>query len=234
MPMLNESLSIRMEDADGLVIIKEDVMIGERAPTRQAIELAVGVLFRTLRELLGTGWEARRVCFMHRAPASLASHVRVFGRFVEFGCEFNGIVCAAKDLEIRNRLADPILARYARQYLDAMFAQPHMATKDKVRQLVYALLPSGHCSIERVAEHLGVDRRTLHRHLARSNDTFSAIVDSARRELVTRYIENRDRRLTEVAELLGFSAQSAFARWFRAVFGCSASAWRLRHSNPER
>jgi AraC-like DNA-binding protein len=82
------------------------------------------------------------------------------------------------------------------------------------------------CSADRVAKHLGVDRRTLHRHLARDGETFLTLVDSVRSELAIRYIDNRERPLASVAELLGFSALSAFSRWFRSRFGCSVSRWR--------
>jgi AraC-like DNA-binding protein len=66
----------------------------------------------------------------------------------------------------------------------------------------------------------------MHRHLANEGETFSSLLDSVRSELATRYIDNRDRSLTTTAELLGFSALSAFSRWFRAKFCCSVSAWR--------
>jgi AraC-like DNA-binding protein len=66
----------------------------------------------------------------------------------------------------------------------------------------------------------------MHRHLAKEGETFSSLLDSVRGELATRYIDNRDRSLTTTAELLGFSALSAFSRWFRAKFGCSVSEWR--------
>ena len=56
-----------------------------------------------------------------------------------------------------------------------------------------------------------------------------APIQGVRVELVTRYVENRDRSLASVAELLGFSALSAFSRWFRSQFGCSVSEWRTRH-----
>ena len=46
--------------------------------------------------------------------------------------------------------------------------------------------------------------------------------------MVTRYIENRERSLATVADLLGFSALSAFSRWFRTRFGCSVIAWRAK------
>ena len=41
-----------------------------------------------------------------------------------------------------------------------------------------------------------------------------------------RLIEDGDRPLKEMAALLGFSAQSAMARWFRGRFGCTITDWR--------
>jgi AraC-like DNA-binding protein len=99
---------------------------------------------------------------------------------------------------------------------------------DKVTKLVIALLPSGHCSVERIAQHLGVDRRTVHRHLEQYGDGYTSIVDSVRVELVMRYVASRERPLSEVATLLGFSSLSAFSRWFGGRFGCSVSTWRSR------
>ena len=61
--------------------------------------------------LLGTDWRPRRVCFAHDAPADRSVHERVFGRNVEFGHDFNGIVCARADLEAPNPNADPAMAR---------------------------------------------------------------------------------------------------------------------------
>ena len=92
------------------------------------------------------------------------------------------------------------------------------------------MLSSGLCSAAQVAKRLGTDRRTIHRHLAKEGETFTSLMESVRSELVTRYIENRDRPLSQTADLLGFSAQSAFARWFRAKFGCTVSEWRAGQS----
>ena len=41
-----------------------------------------------------------------------------------------------------------------------------------------------------------------------------------------RLIDERSRPLAEIAEMIGFSAQSAMARWFRGRFGCSITEWR--------
>jgi AraC-like DNA-binding protein len=92
--------------------------------------------------------------------------------------------------------------------------------------LVAALLPTGRCSLEGVAQHLGCDARTVQRRLAECSVKFSEIVEAQRAEIVVRLIEDKARSLPAVAELLGFSAQSALARWFREHFGCSITQWR--------
>jgi len=122
----SELLSIRIEDAGDLVILRVDIVRGARMPRRQGIELFVGYLFRILQELLGPSWKPRRVLFTHSAPASLTRHVAMFGRIVDFDADFNGIVCGAGDLAGLLPTADPVMARYARQYLDAMISRPDM------------------------------------------------------------------------------------------------------------
>ena len=102
---------------------------------------------------------------------------------------------------------------------DALVSRPDMTLADKVRCLVREMLPLGGCSVEEVAQHLGVDRRTVHRHLARSEETFSSLLDEVRAELVEGYLEGHKGRLTDVADLLGFSAPSAFSRWHKRHFG---------------
>jgi AraC-like DNA-binding protein len=215
----SEMLSIRIEDAGNLVILRVDIVPGERMPRRQGLELFVGYLFRILRELLGPSWRPQRILFMHSPPASLSGHIALFGRIVDFGADFNGIACRAEDLAGPLPAADPVMSRYARQYLDAMISRPDMTLADKVRSLVRDMLPLGRCSIEKVAQHLGVDRRTVHRHLAQSGETFSSLVDDVRGELAEGYLEGNKRRLADVADLLGFSALSAFSRWHKRHFG---------------
>ena len=121
--------------------------------------------------------------------------------------------------------ADASMARYAQSYIETIAARS--TTFDgKVRELVAALLPTGRCSLERVAQHLGCDGRTVQRRLAERSMNFSQVVDAQRAEMVVRLIEDKSRSLPAVAELLGFSAQSALARWFRERFGCSIRQWR--------
>ena len=221
--LLNGSLSLMIETHADSVVVREQVKPGKpQQPTRQRIELALGVMLRLMRQFLGAGWQPRRVCFEHPAPRDLSVHHRLFGYGIEFDADFNCIVCAKTDLDARNPSADPAMARYAQQLLDAS-AKPQRSTMlEDVRRTTLLLLPSGRCSIEQVAEHLGVACRTVQRGLADQGQSFSSMVNEIRMELATRHVIESDRPLTEVAMLLGFSAPSALSRWYHAQFGCSA------------
>ena len=225
---LNEALFLTIEEAGDVVVLREELIAGRSGSVRQSTELAIGVAFRMLRGFLGAEWRPRRVCFAHEAPADRSVHERVFGRNVEFGHDFNGIVCARADLEKPNPDADPELARLARKMLSAEPAGEGRDLAPKVRQMVVMLLGTGQCTIERAAQHLGIDRRTVHRQLAREGETFSGIVEAVRRELAERYVSERHRSLAEVSALLGFAAPSGFSRWYRRQFRSKPSAGRAR------
>ena len=231
---LNEALLLAIEEAGDVVVLREELIVGHAGPVRQSTELAIGVAFRMLRTLLGPDWRPLRVCFAHDPPADRSVHERVFGRNVEFGHDFNGIVCARADLDLPNPSADPAMAKYARDLLDASLADSTGEMSRDVRELVVMLLGTAPCTIERVAQHMGVDRRTIHRRLVREQQTFSGVVDTVRRELAERYLKDSNRSLAEVASLLGFSAPSGFSRWYRRQFSSRASEMHARAPKRRR
>ena len=223
---LNAALYFTLEESANVVILREDLLLGRPGPLRQSAELAIGVVFRVLQTFMGRHWRPLRVCFSHDAPTDRSEHDRLFGCRVEFGHAFNGIVCSRRDLDVANPTADPGLARLARQMLDAYPQQNSDKLAAQVRQLVVSLLGTGACSVEIVAQHLGVDRRTVHRRLAHEGETFSQIVSVVRRELATAFLKDPNRNLAEVSTLLGFSSLSGFSRWYRQQFGETPSAQR--------
>jgi AraC-like DNA-binding protein len=230
-PLLNAGMALVIEEAAGVVVIREELVLGRPGAVRQGIELAIGVMLRLMRQVLGPAWRPRRVCFTHAAPRDLATHMRVFGPCVEFRYDFNGIVCGRQDLDTANPSADPAMARYAQQLLDVTLSQQQgeqPSLIEDVRRTALLLMPGGRCSIEQVAEHLGVACRTVQRRLSDQGANFSDLVNTLRVDLAERHVQGSERPLTEVAALLGFSAPSGFSRWYAAQFGCSPSQARQR------
>lgn len=223
--MYNEALHTRLVEGDGLATIRLTLDIGQPGATFQSVELSVAVLHGLLRGFLGTDWEPVEVRFTHPDPDDPRAHRRVFGRQVTFDQDFNGILIDTSDLDAPNAMSDPQLRTYTRQYLDPVRQAP-ATMSERVRELIELLLPTGRCSVEQVARSLGVDRRTIHRRLAAEGETFTALLDETRLDLVRHLIANPRRSLTETSELLGFSTPGNFSRWFRKHHGGNPTEWR--------
>lgn len=224
--LLNEALTLRVEDVGRNVIIREDVVTDQPVHSRQATELALGVLARAGSALLGSHWKPQRVLFMHEAPRDLQLHRRIFKCKLEFGSQCNGFVCAAADLDYPCSAANPALARYAEQLLQALPKTRDESIAAEVREAIYLLLPMGRATVEQVAQSLTLNVRTLQRQLEEEGATFSDMINSARRELAIRYIEAGQHSLGHIAELLGYSTQTSFTRWFKNEFGVAPLHWR--------
>jgi AraC-like DNA-binding protein len=228
----NEALHVLTSEANGVVTIKLWFEFGEPAPTRQSLELAVAALHAILREFLGPDWQPLSVCFSHRRPNNLRTHRRIFGPRLQFDHDFTGLLLYPHDLDAKNAMSDPLLRPYAQQFLKTVGAPRSVSVTNRVRELVEFLLPLGRCSMDQVARTIGVDTRTLHRHLAQDHESFSSIVHATRAALAERYLANDRYSLTEVSQMLGFSAPSAFTRWFRQQFHASPTQWRNAARQP--
>ena len=209
-------------------VLNSAIDVGRPVPIRQAVELGIGFLHRSFQRVFRERWKPQ-TDLLHplgaysdrRIPAVLRHRNSVQPGFQRH-------VCRSRDVDVAVPAADAAMARQVKQYLDTLGSRRTSTLSATVRECIYLMLPSGRCSADHVAQRLGVDRRTLHRQLAREGQTFSSIIDSVRAELVTRYVGNRNHSLASVADLLGFSARSALSRWFRSQFGCSISEWRAQ------
>ncbi|MDG1580402.1 AraC family transcriptional regulator [Pseudomonas sp. GOM6] len=227
--LLNDSLAIHIEESGKTVIIREEVITDLPGHSRQAIELAIGVMHRFCAALLGAHWHPISVNFSHEAPADLTVHRRIFGCKLEFGSEFNGIVCQAADLDASNPLANEAMARHAQRYLDSLQRTAEHSLVFDVRKAIYLLLPMGRATIEQIAQAQGMNVRTLQRRLEEGGASFSELINDVRRDLVMRYLENPGYSLSRIADMLGYSMPSSFTRWFIAQFGMPPAAWRAEH-----
>lgn len=216
--LLNEGLAMHVEDAGKLTLVREEVVSAGSRSSRQANELAVAVLCFMFRALIGPSWHPQNVNFVHAAPAKLEVHKRIFRCKLQFDMDFHGMVCHTSDLELPIPVADPVLARYAQSFIEAIPGGNASSVVLEVRKSIYLLLPMGRASVEQIARTLGLNVRTLQRRLGEDGETFSELINAVRVELAQRYIANPKYPLGRVAELLGYSSHSAFTRWFIAQF----------------
>jgi len=228
--LLNEGLAMHLEDVGKLTLVREEVVSAGSRSSRQANELAVGVLCFIFRTLIGPQWNPQSANFIHTAPESAEVHKRIFRCKLQFEVDFNGMVCNSSDLAQPIPVADPVMARYAQSFIEAIPGTQTNSITLEVRRTVYLLLPTGRASIEQIAKTLNMNVRTLQRRLEEDGETFSGLINAVRMELAQRYIVNPRYPLGRISELLGYSNHSAFTRWFISQFQQTPQAVRAQHA----
>ncbi|MCV2369478.1 AraC family transcriptional regulator [Roseateles oligotrophus] len=189
----------------------------------------------------GAQVSAYELAFVHAAPegVDLTEYRLVFGAPVRFGAAVTEASFPAALLDAPLPNADigmfPPLARAAEERLlqrqreaGQAGARAEAAIVQAVRERIRTQLMHDSAQLPAVAAALGLSARTLQRRLAEVEASFTALVEAVRREQVQQYLRDPSLSLTEIAFLLGFSEQSNFNHAFRAWFGCTPAAWRLR------
>src|SRR5215212_6441678 len=83
----------------------------------------------------------------------------------------------------------------------------------------------GHCLAVDIAKRLGVNPRTLERHLSYQGTTFREISRQVQLQASQRLLKT-GASVSDVAKALGFSEISAFTRAFRRWSGETPSSWK--------
>ena len=223
--LLSGAHAVALEEEGGTAIIRTE--FAGRVGSRQAIDLLMGIVCRTVSEVVSGRWHPESAHFVRPAPADLSVHHRIFQCDLVFGAAFNGLVCASASLDAPNPAADSVLARHARRYLDMLLPEPADGSiGERARRAAYLLLPAGRATLEQVADNLGLHPRALQRQLEAEGQTFASMLAAVRRELALRYLSSSAHSITEIAHMTGYASPSSFTRWFAAEFGMSPAAWR--------
>jgi AraC-like DNA-binding protein len=225
----NEALRMRLREADGQARIEVGLDFGEPAPDETALDLVMAALLGIIRALVRGDWQPLSAAFSRPPPPDATPWHRLFGPRVEFGRGFTGLEFHARELEAPIATADPSVRPYTREFLRTVVAPRAPAAAMGVAEVVDAvelLLPLGRNSRDAVSRELRLRPGALQRFLAERGETFSSIVHTTRARLAERYLLNEAYTVTEVSQLLGFEAPSAFSRWFRQRFGTSPQQWR--------
>ena len=217
---INTNLALQVEDCGETVFVREHLGLNPPMTSRQANDVALGVLYQMCRAIMPSGWRPHCICFSYEPPQGPDRRIydRLFDCPVQFGSDFDGLVIDREDLDRENPRADPALASHARQLVCAMINPGTRSISEEVEQSVRLLMPIGRATVTEVAHALGANVRTLQRQLDREGVKFSDILDLVREQQVRQHLTNGRLSLTDVAHLLGYSTLSSFSAWYRTRF----------------
>jgi len=197
-------------------------------PTHHGVESLLTSLFLRAKKELGDAFRLQRVGFMHATPEDITEHSRIFQAPVLFSQPHASLVFDRALLELPLAKADPALA----QLLDRLLvplgldaAEPLRFT-DRVRRHIAEQM-QGQCpAVEDIAARMHMSPRTLQRRLQDEGSGYQELLNDVRRELALHHLGEKEKSISEVAFLLGFSEVSTFHRAFKRWSGQTPAEFR--------
>ncbi|MDM0026502.1 AraC family transcriptional regulator [Variovorax saccharolyticus] len=199
----------------------------DRMPShKQTIDLCLADLHNITRLLAAEQYELRAVTLPHKPVAPLAVYQRFFGAPVFMEQPFAALHVSQGTLSADLRGANHALRKITEDYLARHFRVPGESVSSRVRLALQHTLGTPQGSKNDVAALLALHPRTLQRHLAAEGNTFEMIREETLKEAALHYLRETEMPLGQLADILGFSEQSAMTRSYRRWFGKSPSALR--------
>ncbi|MDD9893889.1 MAG: AraC family transcriptional regulator [Gammaproteobacteria bacterium] len=180
----------------------------------------------------GAGYKPNRVRLAHEPPADASEQEAFFGCPVEYNADCNAIHVAAHFGQIKLFGGNPqlkgVLEAQAKQRLQALQgaqtdADPVIA---KTKQFIADAMAYGIPSVDDAAEQFHTSARTLQRQLEAAGKGYKELVDEVRADLASKYMQDAELSLLDVALMLGFSEQSSFQRAFKRWFDQTPGQYR--------
>lgn len=224
--LLNSILALQFKAGPGSSNLAYEVKVLRAGPSRQFEEWTLAIGLRMFKLIASEQARPKAFYFPHAPLLPLAHYTEFFGCPVKFSQAAYGIEVFAADLlrpVLRN---DPELKRLISAYIEKIADIGGSDLRDQVDLMVRKMLPTGRCNVAAVAGHFYVSVRTLQRRLEQDGLVFEEVVDAARRAAAQQYLADPAVRLSQVAGLLGYTAQSSFSHAFRRWHGQSPREWR--------
>jgi AraC-like DNA-binding protein len=198
------------------------------ARCRREMMVASGLKFA--RDVSGVWVRPVRVCFAHAGPRDRGEHEAFFACELRFGAEYDGFEFDEETLGIPLPGADEDLSQFLVEHLGALAGDPPDATLEgRLRQSIGRRIGSETLGMGALAHELGMSPRTLRRRLREYGTSYHEVLDCVRRDLADELLGD-DRKIAEVAFLLGFSDASAFHRAYVRWTGDMPSSRRREHT----
>jgi AraC-like DNA-binding protein len=211
-------------DGDVCITYTEQEMPIRLLPQR--VEAIIGGILCQTRWLADRRVVPLEVAFRHVAQGDLASYTEFFSCSVQFQAAANTIRIAAADLRRRLPQADAELCRMHCAELDrqlASLSRAGVVTSFAKQWLATAKIES--VEIGDLARRLGLSVRSLQRQLLEEGNTWRDVVDEARKEALTGFLQ-QGMSLETAAHKLGYHDASSLSRAARRWLGMTPGEWR--------
>jgi AraC-like DNA-binding protein len=198
----------------------------------QLRQLSVGQLEKFLVELLSIREPVRSFTPLLQQRSCAPELTRLDSRLlsrIRFEAAVDGVRFPKRWLERQSHFNPETVRKHFQEYMQTLQQRYPDNLQDQIRDILAQLLPSGECSIERVAAALDLSPRVLQKRLKNEQTSYSSLLRQTRRVIAEQHLQHRTMSITDLALYLGYADVSVFSRHFRSWTGVSPRQWR-----PER
>ena len=164
------------------------------------------------------------VTFKHAEPDCSDKHFEFFQSEVIFGAGKDSIAFSSGILDKAligqnpdlSQYADKVAARYLAKLDKADIAQ-------RVKIEIVEMMPFGDVTARKIAKKLYLSNRSFNRRLNEAGTSFRNLLEETRREMVSKYQQDKNVHLREIPYLLGYKNYSSFFRAYKRWTGRSPS-----------
>lgn len=202
-----------------------------RGTATQLDTLVIVQIFKIIKTLCGSQWQATSISFSHSAPVQKQEYLRFFGCPVYFDRELEGVIFPERELHRTISTADPELLEIVLAHYDGL-----MAAREQERDLsdivaavggyIRRKLGTNLCNLDSCARFFDLHPRALQRALSEHGSTFKGLLSELRMETALHYLRSSNMPLTELTEMLGYRNPSAFTRAFNNAYGVAPANWK--------
>jgi len=190
----------------------------------ERVEAALASLVHLTRWITGERIRPLGLSFSHAARGESSRYAEVLGCPVVFDAADNALCFAVADLDVPLIQANALMREHLRALADAQLERlGAQSLAARVQQLLRQNPPRW--GKEKVAEQLELSGRHLNRKLADEGTSFKLLREQVLHAMAEQLLRESS-RLGDVAERLGFSDESAFAKAFRRWSGMTPGQFR--------
>ncbi|TFU02976.1 AraC family transcriptional regulator [Polymorphobacter arshaanensis] len=210
----------------------DDVVFGYAIYERDAVAqdqlypMLVAALASVIRELTQGAVVPVEMLLPLRPPVDQRPFDVALGAPLRFDQAEAGVVLPVAALDAPVAGGDPETFNRISSNASAQLAQAQRPWTRRVQRAMRPLILRGAPSTGAMARLLGIELRTLTRHLAREGTTFQTELDATRRAMACELLQTTGLAIADVADALAYAHQASFTDAFRRWTGKTPSDWR--------
>ena len=177
------------------------------------------------RVFLGPEWRPKEVGVMVNHPPSRFISEQFAGTRIRLGQPYSWIALDNTQLSLPpdNESAAP---RYPALHYEAL--SPDFL--GSVKQVMHSYVCEQKLRVDFIAEACDMSKRSLQRRLAEQGANYSELLDQVRFDVAKQMLQDVNKSVTDISELLGYSDATHFARSFRRIAGITPHLYRQQCS----